>query len=402
MKNETLSLDENESAELVSIKSKERNLPFFIEERKFIADSYIIGEVQLSNCLIRILPRHDALSLAHFFEMLLYINRLNDKSISSTSYSYQKTFGVESLVENFIDYCESLISFGLTGIFNQNILNSHKPSGRIKFGKFKKQLIPIEGITIEQEKYYLDCYPNQILKSALEKINSFRGLNKLISLRVKSLLGNFDNISIYNMDPDKLRIDVVNSYSSNKFYPICLEYALKILLDFRLGYNSSSDFQWNAFLENSNDIFEKYVRAILERELANNVCKWDTPMPFAELTWNGKTDSKSYTPDILIDYNNGKARAVFDAKNKHFNPELGNLGDIVSVADIYQLEFYANQLNSEVCGLIYPSKGNFPPIKLELKGIDRKFFLISIDMTQEFFNRKSIFVENIVKCLNYT
>ena len=74
----------------------------------------------------------------------------------------------------------------------------------------------------------------------------------------------------------------------------------------------------------------------------------------------------------------------------------------MSVSDIYQLEFYAKQLESEVCGLIYPAKDNIPPIELEVIGTDRKFFLISIDMSVEFELRVSTFVKNIKNCLLYT
>ena len=116
----------------------------------------------------------------------------------------------------------------------------------------------------------------------------------------------------------------------------------------------------------------------------------------------GHKGEKSYSPDIIIDFNNGAARAVFDAKNKNFNPLGSTASDLVSVADIYQLVFYSNQLNASVCGLIYPSNGDFSPIELQLKGIDKKFFLISIDMSSDFNIRKSIFVKNIEKCLLYT
>lgn len=400
--NESLKLDETENAELINIKSSEHHLPFDIIDGKFITDAYIIGEVQLENTLIRIKPRHDALNLSLFFEMLLYINNLSESSLTSSSYSYKKAFGVDSLLENFIDYCEVLISFGLTGVFNQIISNSHMPSGKINFDNYKKQLIPIEGVVVEKEKYELDSNANQILKAALSKINTFQSLGKSNAFRVKSLLSNFEGINEYQMDSQKIRNDIENTFSPNQLYPICLEYAAKILLDFRLGYDCYSNFQWNAFLENSNDIFEKYVRRILERELNNSVTKWSIPKAFAEIEFNGIKGIKAYTPDVLIDFKNDTARAVFDAKNKNFNPLAGTLSDLVSVADIYQLEFYANQLNSNVCGLIYPAKGNFDPIELELKGIDKKFFLVSIDMSAEFKTRNSTFVKNIEKCLFYT
>lgn len=400
--NEPLNLDDNDILELSKIKSKESQLPFDIIEGKFVTDSYIIGEVQLSNTRIQIKPRHDALSLSSFFEMLLYINNLSSTGLMSTSHSYADTFGVDALLKNFIEVCDKLVSFGLTGTFDLDINKSFKPSGKIKFNNYKKQLLPIEGLVVENSKYQLDSTLNQIIKAALIKICSIKSLSKESSFRIKTLNMHFQGVGDYNLHEDKLREDLNNAFSPNPFYPICLEYASKILLDFRLGYDNVSDFQWNIFLENSNDIFEKYVRTILERDLDNHVCKWAIPKSFAELSYNGKVGTKSYSPDILIDFKNDSARAVFDAKNKNFEPQNNSISDLVNVSDIYQLDFYANQLDSEICGLVYPSRGSFDPIEIELKGKDRKYFLVSIDMSIDFALRKSTFVKNIEKCLVYT
>ena len=400
--NDTLKVDDSETAELIAIKRKEPNLPFCIKDGKFISDAYIIGEIQLSESIIKISPRHDALTLSSFFEMLLYINNLDDSFSKSSNYSYQSGFGVDALLENFVGYCENLVSFGLTGSFTKITSNSHKPKGKILFNNYKKQLTPIHGLDVEQERYELNNPANQILKSALNKINSYKSIDKKISFRIKSLLNNFEEIGLYELNKDTIRNDIENYFSANLHYPICLEYASKILLDFKLGYHSNSDFQWNTFLENSNDTFEKYVRTILERELDNQVFKWDTPKPFAQFKWKGEIGVKSYTPDILIDYKNGMARAVFDAKNKHFAPSSENINDLVSVSDIYQLDFYAKQLESTVCGLIYPAKTSIIPIELEVRSSNQKFFLISIDMSLEFKSRISTFVNDIKNCLIYT
>lgn len=40
---------------------------------------------------------------------------------------------------------------------------------------------------------------------------------------------------------------------------------------------------WYAFLHNSNDIFEKYVRKVLTKGLNSYITKWDTPKQIAVL-----------------------------------------------------------------------------------------------------------------------
>ena len=79
--NESFSLDDEDAKSLFQIKSQSPNLPFSILDNKLVAEDYTIGEIQLKNKLIRIKPRHKVLSLNHYFEMLLYIDKLNYNSI---------------------------------------------------------------------------------------------------------------------------------------------------------------------------------------------------------------------------------------------------------------------------------------------------------------------------------
>ena len=164
--NESISLDDEDIQELQLIKKQAPNLPFFIDGNKVVIGDYIIGEIQLMKKLIRIKPRHKVLSLNHYFEMLLYIENIDSNSIKSISYSNDSPFGVNGLVENFIDVCFQLLSFGLTGIFLPKKEKSFKPKGKIIFDEYKKQLIPIEGITTLIDDYNINNSANQIIKTA--------------------------------------------------------------------------------------------------------------------------------------------------------------------------------------------------------------------------------------------
>jgi 5-methylcytosine-specific restriction endonuclease McrBC regulatory subunit McrC len=140
----------------------------------------------------------------------------------------------------------------------------------------------------------------------------------------------------------------------------------------------------------------------LERELDHKINKWDKPKKFAEINWNQQSGQKGFSPDIIVDFIDGKARAVFDVKNKYFSPTKTKPSELTSVADIYQLLFYSNQLNTEICGLIYPSDDFYEPIPLNILGIDINFFLISINMNADFEKRKESFLNNVNYCLKYT
>jgi 5-methylcytosine-specific restriction endonuclease McrBC regulatory subunit McrC len=400
--NESISLDEEEIKDLLQIKSQSPYLPFFVIDNKLTTADYIIGEIQLKNTLIRIKPRHKVLSLNHYFEMLLYIDKLSNNSIKSSSYSNDTSFGVNGLIKNFIEICTDLLGFGLTGSFSHKKIKSFKPKGKIIFSEYNKKMIPIEGIPTLIDDYKIDNYANQIIKKAILKIQEYNGLSIDNRYSVIKLLNHFENISTYKKDYNNLKPDVINFHSTNPYYSIALEYALKIIMDFKLGYSSEGGVQWNAFLENSNDTFEKYVRKILERELDHKINKWEKPRKFAEINWGKQVGQKAFSPDIIVDFIDGEARAVFDVKNKSFSPSETNPSELTSVADIYQLLFYSAQLNTDICGLIYPSDEFYDPITLDIMGVDINFFLISINMNAEFDKRKESLINNIKYCLKYT
>jgi hypothetical protein len=398
--NSTLKLEKQEIEQLIIIKSKHPELPFNIQDYTVIFKDYIVGEIQLNDTLIRIEPRHEYVGLSHYFEMLLYNNYPN-KSHESNSFNLKKGFGLEILVENFEILLGKLISFGLTGVFEKSISKTHNPSGRILFNHYKKQIIPIEGITTERDSYNTNCHANQIILKAIKKCLEIEILNHDLLDSLKIHLSSFQNISDFEGDLDQVKNEIILFNSTNQHYDLTLEYAFKILSDLTLGYNELGREQWNIFLINSNDIFEKYTRNILERNLTNTVTKFSKPKVFATIQTNKNAIQKYYSPDVIIDYINGEARAVFDAKNKFFNPNSSNISDFISVSDIYQSTFYANQLNSKVCGLIYPSNISHEPIELEINGSSHRFFIVSVDFSKKIRVRNQQLYENIITCLKF-
>ena len=171
-------------------------------------------------------------------------------------------------------------------------------------------------------------------------------------------------------------------YSANPHYPLTLEFAVKILNDMKLKYNKGR-VEWYAFLHNSNDIFEKYVRKVLAKGLKSYVTKWDAPQTIAVLDDGKRKGYKSYVPDILIDYNpaDNTAKAVLDAKNKNFDVKGTDISEILHSADMYQLTFYCDKLKTNLGGLIYPANQDYKPIIVMIDGNqDFRFVLFGINM----------------------
>ena len=156
--------------------------------------------------------------------------------------------------------------------------------------------------------------------------------------------------------------------------------------------------QWNGFIFNSNDVFEKYVRKVLKNGLSTSVIKWSQPKEIASIRSNNNVGYKSYSPDVLIGYNEekGSALAVLDAKNKKFNATGVDISDVLDNADLYQLVFYCDRLHTKLGGLVYPSMGAVDPIEVLVEGNnDYRFMLMSIDFSLPIRERNAVFIKNV-------
>ena len=141
-----------------------------------------------------------------------------------------------------------------------------------------------------------------------------------------------------------------------------------------------------AFLHNSNDILEKYVRKVLTKGLNSYITKWDTPKQIAVLDDGKRKGYKSYVPDILVDYDplTNSAKAVLDAKNKFFDIDRDDIGEILHSADMYQLTFYCDKMKTNLGGLIYPAGDDYKPINVMIDGNqDFRFVLFSINLREK-------------------
>lgn len=190
-------------------------------------------------------------------------------------------------------------------------------------------------MTFINDNYSQDVIANQIIKSAILKVLRMEP-RKNIRKDYQLLLKNFAHIREFTGTMAMLD-DVANTFfSANPHYPLTLEFAIKILRDMKMKF-THGNVSWNAFLHNSNDIFEKYVRKVVSKGIDAYVSKWDAPKKIAELDDGIRKGEKSYIPDILIDYDplTASAKAVLDAKNKVFETKNDNIGEILHSADMY-------------------------------------------------------------------
>lgn len=411
--NKTYDLDENTESkidnpdlvrDLTLLKKNNPSLPFIVRSQKLIFDSFIVGELRVGEHLIRIHPRSRSLTLGVIFEMAAYANMPSFRKAEKVpSFHYTSEFGISSVTDAFCNCIGNLLGYGITGKFVQNPLRSKTIRGRLLFENFHSANIVLYGLDMVVPDHSLNVLPNQVIKSALEKLLLIEP-NYVLRGKITRLLRGFEAVERYSGRLSSIISELRTYRSVNPFYGIALEYGIMILNDLKLGYQDGR-MEWYSFLENSNNLFEKYVRKVLETGLDADVQKWEEEKEFASITYKDRTGYKKFAPDILVDYLSDKAicRAVLDAKNKSFFPQKTPLNQIVSSSDIYQLMFYCRQLQSRLGALIYPTNEDFEPIRLNVNSeSELRFFLLSINMNETFGNRYNKLLKDVETLLSHS
>lgn len=383
--NSELEINDELKNEIGKMLQDDSSLPIRLHGNVLSFEEYTIGSIKIGNYNIEIQPRNPVFTLEAVFEMLLYESLNNfDENYLSSGFGDNQSFGISSITSQFYYECVRLTDFGLTGGFVTEEKWGKEVNGRLVMDKYHTSYIPIKGIAFTNDRYSTNVPANQIIKSAILKVLKMES-RRNIRREYQMLLKNFDHIDEYRGSLYSLE-NISNSFfSANPHYPLALEFAIKILKDMKMKFTHGS-VTWNAFLHNSNDIFEKYVRKVVAKGLDAYVTKWDVPKQIAVLNDGIRTGSKSYIPDILIDYNSldGSAKAVLDAKNKVFETNKANIGEILHSADMYQLAFYCDKLKTNLGGLIYPAGSDFRPINVMIDGsTDFRFVLFSINMREK-------------------
>lgn len=397
--NSSVELSEEYSQKVKVVIDKNPFLPIRLRDQTLHFSDYTIGEFRIGNLCINIKPRNEAFTLADYFQIIQFLDRplLNDVD----GYGFESTgplFNVADISRQFCSICTKLLQFGLTGDYLSECNYEKSVSGSIVFDQFRAKLIPYDGIPVEVSTFELDTPENQIIRAALSKLIEIEKLNK--NSEKYQILRDFDYVSDVVFDEYEVETVIANFYSSNPYYLPALELSRKILFRLELEYKDGG-IEWLAFLENSNLIFENYINAILKLHLKEKVAKWDKPKPYAKLNHINNYVEKSYSPDVLINYDNKSASAavVLDVKNKLFEPSSSSsISELVSSSDLYQLMFYCRQLKTCLGGLVYPSTTTNSPIRITFDIDDAlQLYLFSINMKASMKERHRQLTEDITR-----
>ena len=380
--NESVPLEKTYLDSALEILKKNPDLPFSVRGDSLNFSSYTIGQIQLKDTLVEIIPRNPAFTLENFFEMILFTN--SDKfeaDLLSSSYKHDASFGIRTLATHFCNSCDNLLKLGLTGNIVGRSGSSMTVNGQIILEEFHPAKIPVSGISVVEEQYTLNVVSNQVIKSALNKL-LLSEPDPTVTSRITAILREFDMIDIYSGSYEVAETSIRKFFSANNHYPLVLEYAMRILRDVKISYRNGS-IEWSVFLQNSNTVFEQYVRKVLKTGLSERVEKFKEEKSFASVTFENKNIARGFSPDVLIEYDErtGSCMAVLDVKNKEYSAEDLLTKKVPSSADMYQLAFYCKRLGTSVGGLIYPTSEEIEPVQVTIEDEkDITFMLISVNM----------------------
>jgi len=371
---------------------------FGIDGNKLVFKPYIVGEVRIGNTYILINPRHEAYGISHIFEMATFIDggTLNP-SLAANNYEFGD-YGVDAIYMDFIGVVDKLVNYGLTGEFQTQRSFSHSVYGDLDFQRYVKQSIPITGIPNIFQSYEIDTIQNKLIKAAISKVLAqVSSTYRRDLLHALEFFKNVDEIVISEPLLDKKLFEY---HGSNPHYDLALEYAYAILKNLKIKYNQGT-IEYYSFLYNSNNLFETYILKILKNEPSFIANKWASAKEFASIKTDIEDSVKSFSPDILINYDEHlkSAMAVFDVKNKFYSPVTKQLSDSVSNGDIYQLLFYFARLKTSTGGLIYPAKKRYEPIRMILNDYKQEIFFISINMSDSLKNRHDTLISDIISII---
>lgn len=337
---------------------------------------YFIGIIKLPNNKIYvILPK---IENAKFFKMLecvepLYSNIIQDliQGILPDSNFLMK------FIDKFLDLTEVLFRSFIRKNYKTIVRKTEVLRGKIILSKTLKNFNFLLGkIICEYDDFTLDIIENQVIKYALYLVR-YIATDKQQN-RIRQLLISIETVSLKEFISFSLQKFKYNRFNSK--YKAVHTYCKMIIERFSFGFNIG-DFECFSMLLNSWDIYEKFLRKII-----NDCLPYDYMVEenSSFLSW----EKDKFIPDIIIKRDN-KIVLLCDAKYKlewtvaDRNQASMYLRHIKKLVKIEELEFDINYRNLI---LIYPlnerTSYNFDNIEKLQDKEEGLIFAHSIDLSR--------------------
>jgi 5-methylcytosine-specific restriction enzyme subunit McrC len=265
----------------------------------------------------------------------------------------------EHLIEIFLSGVEQLVK---KGVRNNYVLKEDDHPflrGRLRI---EKQLHRRPGskpeFAIEYHEFIPDRPENRLIHSAILAVSKWTR-NSNNQRRARTLRFVFSEIPIsadHRRDLQHWSMDrALIDYRGLK--PWC-----ELILGVKSPLYMSGGFSGLSFLFPMEQLFERYVAAILRKRVAIGYRLVAQPSRHALVTHQGANWFR-LKPDLIVERFNGSCLSVFDTKWKRLDERLGNAKDKygLSQADFYQMAVYGERYlkGSGDMFLIYPRSKDF-------------------------------------------
>lgn len=349
----------------------EKNLGYFQLKHKKICFTQWVGVIQLGTLTIEILPKADKNqtrnreeSIDHWSKVMMKMLKLTGQvklqssTLASLSTSRQSLLDI--YLQNFLFAVETLIHRGLVKKYTQVSKNRSCLKGQLQFPKqlvhnaIRRDRFHTQANEFERENTW-----NQMLVEALKVIFKMTS-NGTIRSKAKELELFFPEWSSRKFvadDFDRLVYD-----RKTEPYREAIQLAQLILMEMNPQLKSGTSDVVAIFFD-MNELFERYVAKVLEKQLAEKSQKTGrnlllkTQRPQKYLLMEGDTWKFMMKPDLTImERLNGSQDwvpiEILDTKWKLLDGDDPKLD--IKQADLYQMYTYGGEYGCGNLTLIYP------------------------------------------------
>ncbi|MCI8660935.1 MAG: hypothetical protein HFG54_11960 [Lachnospiraceae bacterium] len=352
-----------------------------------------VGYINFPMRRIVIDPKHEGIDLRHILRVYYFLYATEISDLDDPIYDVDRGSAYD-LVELFISELDKVAKKGLPVEYKESRENLQYLRGNINAVQtlLNKRLGRREPFDCSFDELSKDIPINQILYKAYNKAVRIMDTGKAALLK-----RDFAGVSeIYDIPDVKLNINTM-------YCKKAIALAHMILNDLSVSDYGSQTYGQNVLI-NFDKIFEYFVKKILISYSGDhNFSYWDEEKRYAVCMDSDNNEYlKSYIPDMLYlckeQGNLVRAFCILDMKNKTSKPFTN--------ADVYQMFFYANQLQSRKVILCYPScedrnnaRLRFDNESFSLKKIDGIYINLAGDTSAEFKENINRFINKVMAVL---
>lgn len=347
-----------------------------------------VGYINMPNRNVIIDSKHEGIELSHLIRIYYFLYASDTADLDDPIYDIDSgsTFDV---VENFIKELDKIVKKGLPVEYRDNRENLMFLRGNINVINtlMNRTLGKREVFDCTYDELSHDVPVNQVLYKAFLKAKQIAN-----SGTIGVLEKHFFDVSEVNIIPE------VQLTTNTMYCKKAVSLAYMILNDLSITDAGNQAYGQN-LLFNFDRMFEEFIKRILTVYSGDyGFTYWTDEKSYALCRTEDEEFYKSYIPDMLYGYQDKvlpiSAYAILDMKNKTSRP--------FSNADVYQMFFYANQLNSKKVILCYPSSRKtangrlrFDNDSFTIRKLYASYINIAGNTSKEFKSNIYEFIDNV-------